>query len=195
MNKSIFFLTIVIIFCFTESHSQKLINIFNGKNLDGWHLSQQDGSWEASKGILNVKSGEAKKGAILWTDKSYKDFVVQVDYKNGDGIIDSGVFLRSDIDQIQIGISGSLKRDLTASPYIPGKKYPKEAKIDGIVKPTDWNTMKIKVVGNTYTVWLNEKEVMNYTSENMPMEGPIGLQLHPGNTMSIQFKNIRVGEL
>ena len=111
-------------------------------------------------------------------------------------MVDSGVWMRSENDQIQIGISGSLKRDLTGSPYIPKLKYPVEAKgILELVKPTDWNTMKIKMEGKTYTVWLNGVEVMTYTSETIPASGPVGLQLHPGNVMSIQYRNIRLAEL
>ena len=55
--------------------------------------------------------------------------------------------------------------------------------------------MKIKVVDKTYTVWLNGVEVMNYTSESIPASGPIGIQLHPGNEMSISYKNIVVAKL
>jgi hypothetical protein len=114
----------------------------------------------------------------------------------GDGTVDSGIFLRSKDDQIQIGISGSLKRDMTGSPYIPKLKYPVEAKgVEAILKPKDWNTLKIKVVGKTYTAWLNGTEVMTYTSENMPLLGRIGIQLHPGNEMSISYRNMTVGKL
>ncbi len=191
-------LLLLILFTLTvgTADAQKLKKIFNGKNLNGWHLSQQDGTWEVNKGILNIISGEARKGAILWTDKHYGNFVFQCDYKNGEGTIDSGIFLRSEVDQIQIGISGSLKRDLTGSPYIPGKRYPVEAKnVDKVLSNSDWNTMKIKCIDNTYTVWLNGTEVMTYTSENMPKSGPIGIQLHPGNTMSIAYKNIKIAEI
>ena len=55
--------------------------------------------------------------------------------------------------------------------------------------------MKIKVVDKTYTVWLNGIEVMTYTSESIPASGPIGIQLHPGNEMSINYRNIRLAEL
>jgi hypothetical protein len=120
---------------------------------------------------------------------------VETDFKMLDGVVDSGIFLRSENDQIQIGISGSLKRDLTASPYIPKKGYPVEAKVKDILKLKDWNTMKVKVVGKSYTVWLNGIEVMNYTSEKIVDEGPVGLQLHPGNEMSIRYRNIRLAEL
>lgn len=172
-----------------------LKKIFNGKNLKGWVAPANNTWWMAGKGILFVKSGPDKKGSILWTDKKYKDFIIETDFLMGDGVVDSGIFLRSENDQIQIGISGSLKRDLTASPYIPKKGYPVEAKVKDILKLKDWNTMKVKVVGKSYTVWLNGIEVMNYTSEKIVDEGPVGLQLHPGNEMSISYRNIRLAEL
>jgi hypothetical protein len=178
-----------------NSQAQKLKKIFNGKNLDGWVIPQPNNdNWKVANKILTVTSDDTRKGKTLWTEKSYKNFIIQADYKNVSGIVDSGFFLRSEKDQIQIGISGSKKRDLTASPYIPGKGYPKEASLNSL-KADDWNTMKIKVEGNSYTVWLNGVEVMNYTSEGMINEGPIGIQLHPGNVMSIQYRNIVLAEI
>lgn len=174
----------------------KLKSLFNGRNLKGWVLPESNhDNWVAESGILHVKSDTAKKGSILWTEKSYTNFIISADFIMLDGIVDSGIFLRSENDQIQIGISGSLKRDLTGSPYLPKLRYPVEAKVKDILKAKDWNTMKIKVVDKTYTVWLNGIEVMNYTSESIPANGPIGIQLHPGNEMSIDYKNIRLAEL
>jgi hypothetical protein len=63
------------------------------------------------------------------------------------------------------------------------------------LKPKDWNTLKIKLVDKTYTVWLNSVEVMTYTSAEIPAAGPIGLQLHPGNEMTISYRNMRLAEL
>lgn len=193
---------IAAIFIFVGVHSfviagePKLKKIFTGKNLNGWVAKPDvEGCWKASKGILYVRNSEDKKGAILWTEKSYTDFVFQADFLMGDGTVDSGIFLRSESDQIQIGISGSLKKDLTASPYLPKLKYPVEANVKGILKEKEWNTMKIKVKGKTYTVWLNGVEVMTYTSAVIPEKGPIGIQLHPGNVMSIQYKHIKLAEL
>jgi len=173
----------------------KLKKIFNGKNLNGWKLPPDVSCWTASHGVLFVKNNAEKKGSNLWTEKNYQNFIISADFLMGDGTVDSGIFLRSENDQIQIGISGSLKRDLTASPYLPKLKYPVEANVKDILKPTDWNTMKIKMVDKTYTVWLNGKEVMTYTSKDIPAYGPIGLQLHPGNEMSIKYRNIRLAEL
>ena len=170
--------------------------VFNGKTLNGWVVPENNIWWSAGNGILSVKNGPERKGSILWTEKTYKDFVVQTDFRFGGGTVDSGIFLRNDKQQIQIGISGSLKRDMTCSPYIPGKGYPVEAEgVKSLLKTDGWNTMKVQAKGNEYTVWLNGEKVMTYTSENAIEEGPIGLQLHPKNEMSIDFRNIRVAEI
>lgn len=179
----------------TQAQEPKLKKIFNGKDLKGWVVPMASDEWTVSKGILFVKNNADKKGAILWTEKQFVNFIFQTDFLMGDGTVDSGIFLRSENDQIQIGISGSLKRDLTASPYIPKLKYPVEAQVKEILKPKEWNNMKIKVVDKTYTVWLNDVEVMTYTSEFIPAKGPIGIQLHPKNEMSVSYKNIRLAEL
>ncbi|MBK6979539.1 MAG: DUF1080 domain-containing protein [Cytophagaceae bacterium] len=143
-----------------------------------------------------VKSSDDRKGSILWTQKLIKTLSL-VEYKDVSGVVDSGIFLRGENDQIQIGISGSLKRDLTASPYIPGKRYPVEAKTGRNIE--SWRLeyfLKVKVLGQTYTVWLNGIEVMTYTSENIPTrKGPICIQLHPGNDMSIQYRKKRLAEI
>jgi hypothetical protein len=57
------------------------------------------------------------------------------------------------------------------------------------------DSMKIKVTGKSYTVWLNGMEVMTYQSTTIADEGPIGIQLHPKNEMSISFRKIRLAEL
>ena len=66
-------------------------------------------------------------------------------------------------------------------------------KIDGLDK--DWNTIKVEVVGNTYTTWLNGTEIMNYESETIVPEGPIGIQVHPKREMTVDFRNILAKEL
>lgn len=191
-------LLLILSVIFTPSMAQEanMKPIFNGKNLKGWVVPEDNIWWSVQEGELWAKSDPAKKGSILWTKKAYRDFVLEADFLMGEGVVDSGFFLRSEQDQIQIGISGSLKRDLTASPYIPGKGYPVEAEgVEELLKTDGWNRMKIRLVDQSYTVWLNGKEVMTYTSENMPETGPIGLQLHPNNEMSIAFKNLKIGKL
>ena len=153
------------------------------------------GWFKAVDGVLKVQSGPKKKGSILWTEKKYRNFVVEFDFRFGEGVVDSGVHVRNQ-DQIQIGISGSLKRDMTCSPYIPGKGYPVEAKnIKKLLKAKGWNTLRIQAVGKEYTVWLQGKKVMTYNSDSAIAEGPLGIQLHGGRNMGIDYRKLKLTEL
>ncbi len=179
-----------------QAQNVKMKKIFDGKSFRGWVEPDNNIWWKAENGVLSAKSGPERKGSILWTEKAYENFIVEADFRFGEGTVDSGIFLRTDKQQIQIGISGSLKRDMTCSPYIPGKGYPVEAEgVKELLKHDDWNTMKVQAKGSVYTVWLNEQKVMTYTSDNAIEKGPIGLQLHPKNEMSISFRNIKVARL
>lgn len=173
-----------------------LKSAFNGKNLKGWVVPENNIWWSVENGILRTKSGPDKKGSILWTDKEYTDFVIETDFRYDEGTVDTGIFLRSDTEQIQMGISGSLKRDMTGSPYIVGKKYPVEAQnVKEILKPNEWNTIKVIAIAGYYEVWLNNKHVMSYTSDSYVKTGPIGLQLHPNTEMTASFRNIKIGKM
>ncbi|WP_212635318.1 3-keto-disaccharide hydrolase [Pseudozobellia thermophila] len=179
-----------------QAQQAKLKKAFNGKNLKGWVVPENNIWWSVKEGVLFAKSDPEKTGSILWTKKNYNDFVIETEFLYGEGTVDTGIFLRTEKEQIQMGISGSLKRDMTGSPYIVGKGYPVEAEgVADILRPNEWNTIKIKAVDNVYTVWLNGHKVVTYTSDDVPEEGPIGLQLHPGRDMTTSFRNIRIGEL
>lgn len=183
-------------FHFSTAQEAKLKKAFNGKNLKGWVIPENNIWWSVNDGMLVTKSGPEQKGSIIWTKKSYKDFIIETDFLYGEGTVDTGIFLRNEDQQIQMGISGSLKRDMTGSPYIPGKGYPVEAEgVAELLRPKEWNTMKIKAVGSMYTVWLNGKQVLEYTSSDVPEQGPIGLQLHGGKDMVASFRNIRIAEI
>ena len=188
-----FFLSLLFSSAFAASTS-----LFNGKDLTGWKIpkgNEKVGWYQAKQGILELRSGPKKKGSVLWTEKNYKDFEVDLEFRFVDGTIDSGIHLRNS-DQIQIGISGSLKRDMTCSPYIPGKGYPVEASdVAKLLNAKDWNKVKIRAVGPKYTTWLQGKEVMNYESGSAKDEGPIGIQLHGNRNMKIDFRNLTIKEL
>jgi quinoprotein glucose dehydrogenase len=168
--------------------------IFNGKNLAGWKPPKLPECWIVNDGVLTVKNNAKRQGDTLWTEKDYENFICELEFKFDSGTIDSGVFIRNN-DQIQIGISGSLKRDMTASPYIPGKGYPVEAKgVKELLKMDDWNTLRIRAIGPHYTTWLNGKAVMNYRSSTAADKGPIGIQLHGNREMVIHYRNVRAAE-
>ena len=198
--KCIKFLFPVVLAVFTLTplcaEEPKLEPIFNGTDLSGWDVPKDNIWFTVKDGVLMVKNGPKKKGQTLWTSKQYSDFVMEFDFRMGKGTVDSGIYVRNSREQIQIGISGSLKRDMTCSPYIPGKGYPVEAKnIKKLIKAKGWNTMRIQAIGKEYTVWLQGEKVMTYKSESAIAEGPLGIQLHGKRDMSIDYRNLKVAEL
>ena len=182
----------------TVSLSAKSSSLLYDEDLTGWKIpkgNDQAGWYKVRDGILKLRSGPKKKGSVLWTEKDYQDFELNLEFRFVDGTIDSGIHLRNS-DQIQIGISGSLKRDMTCSPYIPGKGYPVEAKnVKKLLQAKEWNQIKIRAVGPKYTTWLQGKEVMNYESSSAVKVGPIGIQLHGNRNMKIDFRNVSIKEL
>ena len=108
------------------------------------------------------------------------------------GEIDSGFMLRRPEIQLQIGVSRSLKRDMTCSFYVGG--YPEEAqakRAGELLLPGDWNRIRVRAEGDTFTVWLNGEEVSRYTTPQPSAPGPIGLQIHGGLVMKVEFRNLR----
>ena len=178
--------------------------IFDGKSLDGWKIENAP-YWTVKDGVLIGESDNSehkKKGSNLWTTKEYKDFTVELEFRYTsknvtDERVDSGVFVRNSSDQIQIGVSGSKKIDLTGSPYIGAKRgYPIQAEgVAEVLKAGDWNKMKITAKGPVYTVEINGKKVSEYTSESASEKGPIGLQVHGGTLMKVEFRNMIIEEL
>lgn len=167
--------------------------LFDGQHLRHWKVPESDAAlWTVEDAVLKVRSAPNQRASTLWTKEDYVNFVMVFDFKFGKGIVDSGIFIRND-DQIQIGISGSLQRDLTASPFIPGTGYPVEAEgVQTLLKPEEWNSMRIEVLGPLYVTWLNGRKVMTYTSTTAVEKGPIGIQLHGNRDMAIDYRDIRI---
>lgn len=180
-----------------QSSKEKL---FDGKTLKGWECkpAAQSDDWKVVKGEI-VAANPHKKGSNLWTTKKYKDFDLTLQYITDTEHYDTGVFLRGESHQVQIGISGSLKVDMTGCIYAPKDKkgsYPaKTDKIAKYHKVGKWNKLRIIVTGKRIQTFLNGEPFVDYTAVTIPDEGPIGLQLHPGVDMKVRFKNITLKEL
>ena len=132
---------------------------------------------------------------MLSTEKAYGDVILEGEVR-WEGEIDSGFMVRKPELQLQIGVSRSLKRDMTCSFYVGN--YPEEAqakRAGELLKPGDWNRIRIRAKGDTFTVWLNGEPVSQYTSPNYADPAPIGLQIHGGLSMKVEFRDLRALEL
>jgi len=168
--------------------------IFNGTELSGWKVVGEP-YWKVVDGAIVGENDAEKKGSMLYTDTPYGDVIVEGEVRFS-GEIDSGIMVRKPELQVQIGVSRSLKKDMTCSFYTG--KYPEEAqapKAADLLKPGEWNRIRLEAKGDTFTVWLNGQQVSQYTSEKYREPAPIGLQIHPGLVMKVEFRDLRVKPL
>lgn len=173
-------------------------DLFNGKDLSGWRAEKAFPFWSAENGALVGRNDEKLTGSMLYTEEEFADFEFEAEAK-WEGEIDSGFMFRNPELQVQLGVSRSLKRDMTASFYTGGaEKYPEAAQakeISSLMRAGDWNLFKIRAEGDRFTVLVNGKAASAFTSNRYSGKGPIGLQIHGGLRMSVLFRNLRVRTL
>jgi hypothetical protein len=175
--------------------------LFNGKDLTGWDVYGTE-MWYVEDGEMVCESGPDKEYGYLGTRKYYDDFDLSIDFKqsaNGN----SGIFIRSYIRkgvnisgwQVEVappghdsgGIYESYGRGWIAQ--IPDEK-------EKILKMGEWNTMRIKVVGDNITTWLNGVTMTELTDQKIGQgKGRILLQIHSGGGIKVRWKNIELTEL
>jgi hypothetical protein len=198
-NKTLVYIAAAVwILCGAALKGGEFVSLFNGKDLTGWKVPDPNPFWRVENGVLVGENDEKLKGSMLYTEKSYKDFIFEADVR-WQGEIDSGFMVRKPELQMQIGISRSLRRDMTCSFYTGGKEgYPEAGRakdIEKVLKQGEWNTIRLQAKGDTFTVWCNGVKVSEYTNPKYAAPAPIGLQIHPGVKMKVEFRNIRIQEL
>lgn len=190
-------LVLVCVSLHAADDAEGLEPIFNGKDLEGWKVPDPNPWWSAKDGVLRGIQDEKLKGNVIETVKVYQDVIVEAEVK-WSGDVDSGIFLRKGHRwQCQIGISRSLKKDMTCSIYVPNGGYIVKAKnVEKLLKTDDWNRIRIVAKGGHYTISLNGEVVLDSDLPGYNEPGPIGLQVHPGvKDMKVEFRNLRAKSL
>jgi hypothetical protein len=176
-------------------------SLFNGKDLTGWDVYGTE-LWYVENGELVCESGPDKEYGYLGTNKYYNDFDLSLEFKqeaNGN----SGVFIRSYI-KTGVQISG-WQVEVAPRDHDTGGIYesygrgwiwqiPDEK--EKILKEGDWNTMRIKVVGDKITTWLNGEVMTDMTDAKIGLgKGRILLQIHSGGGIKVRWRNFNLTEL
>lgn len=180
---------------FAGSADPGLRPLLRGTGLEGWRVPSPNLWWSVKGGVLVGENDPGQHGHVLETERSFGDLILETDVRFR-GEIDSGIFLRNKQKmQVQIGVSRSLKRDMTCSIYAAGG-YPGQARgVAELLKKGDWNRIRIIARGSRFGVWLNGEQVLEYWDESFRDPGPIGLQIHAGVEMKVEFRNLKVKEL
>ncbi|MBN8864280.1 MAG: DUF1080 domain-containing protein [Sphingobacteriales bacterium] len=175
-------------------------SIFNGKDLTGWTAHGTE-KWYVEKGELICESGPDKQYGYLSTNKAYKNFELTLQFKqeaNGN----SGVFFRSSIDgvkisgwQVEVAPAGQHTGGIYES-YGRGWLIQPDSVREKALKEGKWNKMRIRVVNDNVTTWLNGKQMITLSDARIGAgNGFIALQIHDGGGIKVRWKDIRIKEL
>ena len=194
------------------------IQLFNGKNLDGWH-HVGPGSMTVENGLIQTHGG---MGLLYWTSGPVGNCTIRVVFKMRDENDNSGVFIRIPIEpreawmpvhygyEVQIDNHPERGEDKEDEYHVTGTLYSLTKPMAKPGKPgPEWNTMEITIDGPHTVVILNGVKVTDYTEGDpvpakkfdyepwrgrRPMIGWVGLQNHSDNDV-VFFKEVALKPL
>ncbi len=196
------------------------VSIFNGKTLEGWDgdpsfWSVQDG---CITGISTPETPIKYNTFLVWKNGEVADFELLIDFRLFNH--NSGVQYRAFMNSGKPWSMGGYQADIAGKPYmgiVYGEGFRgilaqrgqqttigKDGKpvVTGNVGDSNeilshidlngWNTYRIVAKGNVCSQYINGVKVSEIIDEDdvARASGLIGLQLHVGPPMKVQFKNI-----
>ena len=176
------------------------IELFNGKNLDGWKIHGTE-LWYVEDGLLVCESGPDKEYGYLSTEEFYDDFELTLEFKQeADG--NSGVFIRSTVEgtkvsgwQVEVAPPGSSTGGIYES-YGRGWLIKPEKEKDKALKMGKWNNMRVRVKGDKIKSWLNGTQMISLKDKKIGQgKGSIALQIHDGGGIKVRWRNLLVTRL
>lgn len=175
-------------------------SLFNGKDLTGWKIYGTE-KWYVENGLLVCESGPDKQYGYLATEKFYKNFDLTLEFlQEADG--NSGVFFRSTIEGTKIAgwqCEVAPKGHDTGGIYESyGRGWLKQIDDDkeNILKPGEWNKLRVKVVGDRVQTWLNGQLMVDFSDEKIGQaNGSIALQIHDGGGIRVKWRKLEIEEL
>lgn len=138
--------------------------LFNGVNLDGWHLRRagSPATWSAQNGMLvnelpKGRDGKRIHGTDLVTNQKYWNFTVRYEYMVPEGS-NSGFYLRGR-HEVQI-LDDHAKG--APSPGGNGSIYNHTTASRNVSRPAgEWQTAQATMIGNRVTVYLNGTKIID----------------------------------
>lgn len=129
----------------------KPIELFNGKNTDGWHPSGKKNQWIAENGILRSPAS----GSNLITDAKYGDFKLHIEFRYPEES-NSGVYLRGRYE-IQVCDTRGPEPAKDSLGGIYGFITPNRP---AWKKPGEWQSLDVTLIGRIVTVELNGVKII-----------------------------------
>lgn len=195
-----------------DVHAQKAIpsndngwvEMFNGKNLDGWKINEKPDSWRVEDGMI-VSNGP-RSHLFFKAEKPFKNFHFKARVKTTKGS-NAGIYFHTKFQEegwpkygyeCQVNVSHKDKKK-------SGGLYAVEDVADPPVKDDEWYTQEIIVKGKNIKLLINGKALVDYTEpddkkpfdknfERRLGEGTIALQAHDPDSL-VYFKDLKIKRL
>jgi len=195
------------------------IDLFNGKNLDGWAQHGGAAKYRIEDGQIIGTTVPGTPNSFLCTAKPYTNFILEAEFKVDPGL-NSGIQIRSsvsDVETTEVWFGKTIK-------FAPGRVHGVQVEIDpserawtgglygeGSIgwfkdlkdneparkafKQGDWNKFRIEARGEMIRTWLNGVAAAELKMDTV-RTGFIGLQVHAvgkrTEPLEVRFRNIRL---
>jgi hypothetical protein len=183
--------------------------LFNGKDLTGWSVVNGKAPYTVVDGVIVGTTVADSPNSFLATDRTYKDFILELDVKQDVGPSNSGVQFRGqrrpdyrdgrvfgyqcEIDPSERAWTGGLYDEARRDWLYQGNLNPAGQKA---YKFGDWNRVRIEAIGPSLRTFVNDIPVA-YVIDDVDAEGFIALQVHaigkPDEAgRKVMFRDIRI---
>lgn len=200
------------------------VDLFNGKNLDGWIQRGGEAKYTVEDGVIVGTTVPKTPNSFLCTDKNYANFILEVEFKV-DPSMNSGIQFRSNYyeKETEVEIAGKKKkfpadrvhgyqfeidpspRAFTGGVYDEGRRgwlfdLKNNEAARKAFKQGDWNKARIECRGNSIKTFINGVPAADFT-DDLTKEGVIALQVHGIGKKTeavgkeVRWKNISIQEL
>jgi hypothetical protein len=198
------------------------VNLFNGKDLDGWVQRGGKARYKVEDGQIVGTTVPDTGNSFLCTRRDYGDFVLELEFKV-QSPLNSGVQIRSQcfdeartfewggkkysipagrVHGYQVEIDPS-ERAWTGGIYDEGRRgwlqdLEENEKARKAFKAGEWNRFRIECRGDSIKTWLNDVPAADLKDSATPA-GFIALQVHGvgkrEDALEVRFRNLRLKEL
>ena len=148
--------------------------------------------------ILGTSEASEGRHGLLVSDKRFKDFTVRLKYKAVKG--NSGLYFRSDKVNGSVGVHGFQAEiadvnDIGGLYETGGRAWvvkPTPEEVKKYHKVGEWNQITVSAHGRRIVVHVNGRKTAELKDDPGRLEGHLGMQLHGGQDMHVEFKDVEL---
>jgi hypothetical protein len=203
--------TVFALCAMAQPRNNKWVSLFDGKTLDGWKRAVGTADYQVKDGAIVGMTVASSPNSFLVTNKEYDDFILEMEVKIDDTVSNSGIQLRSHLDEAANNGKGKVygyqyeldpsSRKWTAGIYDEGRRdwlYPLTLNpaVQNAFRLGEFNKIRMECFHNDIRTWINGQPAA-YLVDSFDKKGFIGLQVHsiskPEDAgKKIYWKNIRI---